>query len=120
MRKNKSRCPPILQVCMNTHSGRALFRNFRILLDSGISSTIIMGKLTEKIKPKKSTETMWESQSRKFTTSAKVNVEFCLTEFVATKIVTCKCHIAKSTNSRYDMILGIYLLTALVLYLKFS
>ena len=32
---------------MNTTSGSALFRNFRILLDSGSSSTIIMGKLTD-------------------------------------------------------------------------
>ena len=37
---------------MNTTSGSALFRNFRILLDTGSSLKIIMGKLAEKIKQK--------------------------------------------------------------------
>ena len=53
-------------------------------------------------------------------TSTKVNVELCLPEFGATKIVTWKCHIVKSINSRYNMILGIDLLAALGLDLKFS
>ena len=117
--KTKSHYSPLLKGRMNTRSGRALFRNFRILLDSGICSTITMGKLTEKLKPKNSTETMCESQVGKFTTSKKVNIYFCLPEFDATKLVTCRCQVAISTNSRYYMILGRYLLTALVLYLKF-
>ena len=62
---------------------------------------------------------MWENQSEKFTASTKVNVEFCIPEFVSTKIVTWKFHVAKSTNSRYNMILGRYLLTALGLDVKF-
>ena len=63
---------------------------------------------------------MWETQSRKFTTSKKVNVDFCLPEFSATKIVTCKCHVYEFTNGRYNMILGRYLLNALGMDLKFS
>ena len=43
---------PILQGCMNTHSGRANFINFRIMLDSGRSSKIVMGILTSKLKQK--------------------------------------------------------------------
>ena len=49
-----------------------------------------------------------------------MNVDLCLPEFVATKIVTWKFHVARSTNSRYDMILGRDLFTALGLDLKFS
>ena len=45
---------------------------------------------------------------------------FLLLEFSATKIVTWKCHVDKSTNGRYNMILGRDLLTALRLDLKFS
>ena len=45
---------------------------------------------------------------------------FLLLEFSATKIVTWKCHVDKSTNGRYNMILGRDLLTALVLDIKFS
>ena len=63
---------------------------------------------------------MWETQSGNFTTSKKVNVAFCLTEFSATKIVTWKFHMDESTNVRYDMILGRDLINALGLYLKFS
>ena len=37
---------------MNTVSGRRLLRKFRILLDSGSSSEIIMGKMTENLNQK--------------------------------------------------------------------
>ena len=120
MRKKKSQYSPILQGCMSTRSGRKLFRKYRILLDSGIISTIIMGNLTKILKPKNSTETTWENQFGNFTTSKKVNVEFCLPEFGATKIVTWRCHVDKSTNSTYYIILGRYLLTTLGLDLNFS
>ena len=79
-----------------------------------------MGKLIEKLKPKNSTETTRETQAGKFMTSTKFNVEFCLPESGATKIDTWECHVAKSTNIRYDMILGIYLLAALGLDIKYS
>ena len=37
---------------MNTRSALAKFRNFQILLDSGSSSNIVMGKLKSKLKQK--------------------------------------------------------------------
>ena len=73
-----------------------------------------------KLKPKHLTETTWETQAGKFTTSEKVNVDFCLLESSGTKIVSFKCHVDRSTNSRYNMILGRYLLTDLGLDHKFS
>ena len=69
---------PIQQGCINTCSGRELFRKFRILLNSRSISTIITVEMTSKLKPKKSTDTMWEIQAGKFTTSKKVNVDFRL------------------------------------------
>ena len=63
---------------------------------------------------------MWETQSGKFTTSKKVNIDFFLLEFSATNIVTWKCHVEESTNSRYDIILGRDLINALGMDLKFS
>ena len=63
---------------------------------------------------------MWETQAGKFTTSNKVNVDFCLPEFSSTKIVSFKCHVDNKTNSRYDMILGRGLLTSLGMYIQFS
>ena len=47
-------------------------------------------------------------------------VDFYLTKLNATKIVTWKCHIDDSIDSRYDIILGRYLPTELVLDLNFS
>ena len=53
-------------------------------------------------------------------TSKKVNIDFCLPEFSATKIVPWKWHVDNKTNSRHDIILGGDVLTALVLDIKFS
>ena len=63
---------------------------------------------------------MWETQYGKFKTSRKVNIDFFLPEFSATKIVKWKSHMDESTNCRYDMILGRDLITALELDHKFS
>ena len=48
-KKIKIHYSPILHGCMNTRKGKAKFNNFRILLDSGCSSTIIMIRLVEKL-----------------------------------------------------------------------
>ena len=50
----------------------------------------VMGNMTLKIKTKESEKTTWGTQARKFTTSKKVNVDFCLPEFIAMEIVTWK------------------------------
>ena len=111
---------PIQQGCMNTCSRREKFRNFQILLGSRNSSTNLMGKLTSELKQKQSETTTCEIQARKFTTSKKVNVYFCLPVFSATKIVSWKFQVDISTNGRSNMILGRDLLIALGLDLKFS
>ena len=51
-RTKNSHYLPILQACINTRNGREKFKNFRILLDRGRSSTIMMGKLTSNLKSK--------------------------------------------------------------------
>ena len=98
---------------MNTCSGREKSKNFLTLLDSRRSSTIVMGKLTSNLKQKQTSGTMRENQFKKFTTSKNVNVNFCLPEFSATKIVTWKCHVSESTIGIYDMIIRRYPLTPL-------
>ena len=45
-------CSPILHQCMNTWKGKAKFKNFRILLDSGWSSTTVMGNIILVFTPK--------------------------------------------------------------------
>ena len=105
---------------MKTCNRKEKFGNFRIILDSRRSSTIVMGKLMSKLKQKESTKTMWEAQAGKFMTSKKVDIDFCLPEFSATKIVKRKFHVYESTTGRYIMILVRYLLTALGLDHKLS
>ena len=50
-KKINSHYSPIIHGCMNTRKGKSKFKNFRKLLDSGCSSTIVMGRLVEKIHP---------------------------------------------------------------------
>ena len=40
---------PITHECMNTRKGKSMFKNFRILSDSGCSSTILMSRLVNKL-----------------------------------------------------------------------
>ena len=40
---------PIIYGCMNNRIGKAKFKNFWILLESGCSSTIVMGGVVEKL-----------------------------------------------------------------------
>ena len=110
----------VLHGCMDTCRGKEKFINFRILLDSGRTSTIAMNNLTPKLKRKKSSTTMWQTQGGNFTTNEMATVDFCLSELNATKIVTRKFHVKDSTEIRYNIFLGIDLITALVLDLKFS
>ena len=41
---------------------------------------------------------MWKTQAGKFTTSKKVNIDFYVLEFSATKIVAWKFHVAESSK----------------------
>ena len=50
---------PILNGCMNTRKCKAKFKSFRILLDGGYSYTIVMGRLVEKLYPKKDVLKQW-------------------------------------------------------------
>ena len=111
---------PIVQVCMNICRGKGKFGNFQILLDRGSSSTILMKNTMSKLKFKNSTTTTWQIQARNFTTNKITKVGFYLPEFSATKIVTWKFHVGDSTESKSNIILGRNLLTAMVLYIKFS
>ena len=46
---------PLLHGFMNTRKGKAKFKKFRILLDSGFSYTIVMKRLILKLKTKEDT-----------------------------------------------------------------
>ena len=96
---------------MNTRKGRAKFKNFRILLDSGFSSIIATRRLVEKLCPETDAVMQWQTQAGNVTTNIKVNVYFILPALRATNVVTWKCHVDYSTKGRYYMITGRAVLT---------
>ena len=54
---------PILHGCMNTRKGRAKFKNFCILLDSGCIYIIIIGRIVGKLSPEKHAVMHWHTQA---------------------------------------------------------
>ena len=102
----KSHYSPILHGCMNTRFGRARFKNFRILLSSGCSSTILMGRLVEKLRLKEYAVMQWNTQAGNITINLKVKVDFTLPVLSAKNVVTWIYHVDDSAKGRYDMILG--------------
>ena len=53
----------------------------------------------------------YNTQAGNITTNLKVKVDFTLSALSATDVVMCNCHVDDSTKVRYDIILGIDLLT---------
>ena len=80
-------------------------------MDSGCSSTIVIGRLVQKIRLKKDAVTQWHTQAGNITTNLKVKVDFTLPTLSATNVAKWNFHVDDYTKGRYDMILGKYLLT---------
>ena len=77
-------CSPILQKFMNTLKVRSKFKIFRILLDSGCSSTIVMKRLIKTIHPKRDDVMKWHKQAGSINTDQKVKIDFTLPKLSAT------------------------------------
>ena len=90
---------------MNTRKGRAKFKKIYILLDSGCSSTILMGRLVKRLGLEKDAPMQWITQAVDITTNIKVKVDFNLPALSATNAVTWNCHVDDSAKGRYDMVL---------------
>ena len=73
---------------MNTRKGKARFKNFRILLDSVCSSTIVMESLVNKLYPEKDAAMQWHTQTGNITTNLKVKMHFTLPELSPTNVAT--------------------------------
>ena len=106
---------------MNGRLGKAEYHTIRILLESGASSSIVLGKHTQKLRHKKTQPVKWSTQGGEFLTAHKTNVELVSPELDAKKSMECIFLMDSSQNSsRYDMIIGRDLLLELKLYLRFS
>ena len=88
--------------------------SIRILLDSGASSSIVLGKQTQKLRHKKTQPVKWSTQGGDFLTTYKTNVELLLPELDIIKSVTWSFHVGDfQKKSRNEMIIGRYLLLEL-------
>ena len=78
---------PIIHGWMNTRKVQAKSKNFQIILYSGCSSTIVMGRLVEKLHPDKDSVIRCHTQPGNITTNVKVKVYFTLLALSATNVV---------------------------------
>ena len=104
---------------MNTQKRRAKFKNFLNLLESGCSSTIVMGGLIQN-SPTEDAVKQWHTQAGIITTNIQVKIVFTLPKLSATKIMMWNCHVYDSSKGKYDVFLGRDLLTSLGLNIKLS
>ena len=73
---------------MNDVKGREKFKNLRIILDSGCSSTILMGRIVEELHPEKDAVVQWHTQAVNIFTNPTIKVDFTLPELSAMNVVT--------------------------------
>ena len=104
----KSHHYPILNGFMNNRTGKSKFKNFCIFLDSGCSSTVIMGTLVRELAPEEDAPMQRHTQAGNITINLKVKVDFALSALSAANIVTWNCHVDDSSKGGYNMILGRY------------
>ena len=72
---------------------------------------ILMGRLVEKLHPDKYDVMQWHTQAGNITTNHNVKVYFTLPKLSVMNVVTWECHVDDSNKGRYDMILGLDILT---------
>ena len=73
---------------MNSGRGKVKFKKFQILLDSGYSSTIAIGRLFEKLFLENDAVMQWHTQAINITSNFKFKVFFALPALIATNFVT--------------------------------
>ena len=83
---------------MNTQKGIAKFKIFCIPLDSGCSSTILMGIIIIKFTPKYYSVMQGHMQTGSITNNLKDQIYFTLPELSATKIVMWNYHVDDSAK----------------------
>ena len=81
---------------------------------------ILMKRLFEKLNPEKDAMMQWHMQAVNTTTNIKVKMYFTIPALSSMNVVIWKCQVDEYANGIYDMILGRYLLTELVLNLKLT
>ena len=74
-------------------------------MDNACSSTIVLGRLIEKLNDEKDASIQWNTKAGNITTNIKVKIYFTLPALSATNVVTWNCHVYDSAKGGYDIIL---------------
>ena len=82
-----------IRVKIFTRSGKVKYRTLKIVLDSGMSTTIISSRLIPKARRKKNTTTKCDTRRGVFQDQAKSTVSFQLPELYHTKTITYVMHV---------------------------
>ena len=95
---------------------------YKMLLDSGSSSSIISTRLaTHGVSVEQGTQVQWSTVQGSFSTQDRVKLSFSLPAFSSNKNIHYAFHVAKKhTSLGYDVIAGIDFLTALGVQLDFK
>ena len=97
----------------------------RILFDTGSTATILLKQFVHPSTTKvcDGQKTQWTTMGGKFVTRQQRHIQFRLSEFNTSKIITWNCHIDETsdpTKAQYDMIIGTDLMTELGIDINFS
>ena len=89
---------------MNDRLGRGKFDSLRIIIDSGSSSYIIIGKHAPKLRKKITKPFRWSTQGGDFNTNSTSKVEIVLPGIDEMKSMTWNFHVDDLQGThRYDM-----------------
>ena len=96
-------------------------KTVRILLDTGSSNSIILNDFTTDVAP--TVTTSWMTKTGTMTTNGLSTVNLILPDFDVKRVIKWQFHVDshnKISNSRYDMIIGRDLLTALGMVMDYN
>ena len=94
---------------MNMRLGKPSVKPLRILVDTGTTSSIILGRFTKKLRTKRTVATTWRTKAGTFTTTEKCKIKFRLPELHRERIIEYYVNVDNSKeapNSYYDLLLG--------------
>jgi len=117
-----SHLAPILIGELNIRLGKPKFEPIRTLLDTGTTSSLVLGRLTKKLRMTQSNKsTKWNTKAGIFETNKTCKVQFILPEFDQNKVIEWKMHVDDSTaDFNYDMIIGTDLMVELGISIDFD
>jgi len=94
----------------------------RVLLDTGSTSTIVLGKFAKTLDPPTGNPVQWSTMGGKFATTRTASIKIKLPEFSTNKTITWTAHVDETSDpdtALFDLIIGVDLMEALGIEISF-